>query len=174
MAYLKKLRHLAKENKYSELEQFCKSKLQFSPGDPDLMFYYAVALEEQGEYAKARNVFEKLYRITHDWLFRICEAIPEYMQGNSKTAKKILKKATEKENKSAANLFFAFRIAVNANDAEAAKEALWKAFAIDPEKTLGRLREFFEKTKEKRPERRKLFVALLGLLSDMRKEIGEG
>ena len=165
MAYLMKLKQLRKEKKYKELGEFCKEKLQFSPEDTDLLFYYAVSLEFMGEYDAAKNAFEKLFRITKDRIFRICEAIPEFMKGDRKKAVSILKYANKDDDP--AHLFFAFRIAMDGGEERLASEALKKAFASDPNKTILLLQAYFEGLHEKRPERLLLFVALLELLKEV-------
>ncbi len=165
MAYLKKLEQLLKEKKHMELKKFCKEKLQFNPEDTDLLFYYAVSLEMLGEYDAAKNTFEKLFRITNDKIFRICEAVPEFMKGNKEQAVSILKYATRKDS-DPAHLFFAFRVAIEGGEREIASEALKKAFASGPKKTVSLLQKYFAGLHEKRPERLLLFVALLELLKE--------
>lgn len=165
MAYLKKLEQLLKEKKHTELKKFCKEKLQFSSDDTDLLFYYAISLEILGEYDAARNTFEKLFRITKNKIFRICEAVPEFMKGDRKKAVSILKYATKKDS-DPTHLFFAFRIAIEGGEGRLASEALKKAFSYDPKKTISLLQKYFEGLHEKRPERLLLFVALLELLEE--------
>lgn len=166
MAYLKKLERLAREKEYVALKAFCKEKLQFSPEDTDLLFYCAVSMEQLGEYDSARNTFEKLFRITKDKIFRICEAVPEFMKGDREKAVKILKYAKKKDEKPE-NLFFAFRIAIDAGEGALASELLRKAFASGPRKTIQLLQEYFEGMHEKRPERLLLFVSLIELLREV-------
>jgi len=166
MAYLKKLEKLLKEKKHSELQEFCREKLQFKPEDTDLLFYYAVSLEMLGEYDAARNTFEKLFRITKDKIFRICEAIPEFMKGDNEKAASILKYATKKDD-DPGHLFLAFRIAIEGGEGALASAALRKAFSLGPSRTIVLLQEYFEGLHEKRPERILLFVSLLELLKEV-------
>jgi tetratricopeptide (TPR) repeat protein len=165
MAYLRKLRQLHKAKKYAELLEFCKGKLQFSPEDTDLLFYKALSLESLGRHDAAKNAFEKLFRITHDELFRICEAVPQFGKGERKSAVSILKYETKK-TEDAPRLFFAFRIASGQGEVKVAADALKKAFSINPKKTLSLLQDYFESLQEKRAERALLFVALLGILRE--------
>lgn len=166
MAYLKKLGQLLKEKKHRELKEFCREKLQFSPEDTDLLFYYGVALEQLGEYDAARNTFENLFRITKDKIFRICEAVPEFMKGDREKAVAILK-YTEKKDSDPEHLFFAFRVAIEGGEGALASELLRKAFASGPGETIRLLQEYFEGLHEKRPERLLLFVSLIELLREM-------
>lgn len=165
MAYLQELRQLHKGKKYSQLLEFCREKLQFSPEDTDLLFHEALALEGLGKHDSAKNAFEKLFRITHDELFRICEAIPQFGKGERKSAVSILKYETKKAN-DAPRLFFAFRVASGQGEMNVAGEALRKAFSLDHKKTLALLQNYFEGLHEKRAERAMLFVTLLGILRE--------
>ncbi len=166
MAYLKKLEQFLKEKQHAELQKFCREKLQFTPEDTDLLFYYAVSLEMLGRYDASRNTFEKLFRITKDKIFRICEAIPEFMKGDKEKAVSILKYATRKDD-NPEHLLFAFRVAIDGGEGRIASEALKKAFSLDPNKTIVLLQEYFEGLHEKRPERVLLFVSLLELLKEV-------
>ncbi|MBN2122471.1 hypothetical protein JW721_05470 [Candidatus Micrarchaeota archaeon] len=165
MAYLQELRALHKAREYAELLEFCKGKLQFSPEDTDLLFHMALALEGLGRHDAARNAFEKLFRITHDELFRICEAVPQFSKGERKSAISILKYETRK-TEDAPRLFFAFRLASEQGEANVAADALRKAFAVDHKKTLSLLQGYFEGLHEKRAQRALLFVTLLGILRE--------
>lgn len=167
MAYLRELRQLHREKKYADLLEFCREKLRFSPQDTDLLFYMALAFEFMGQYDSAKNAFENLFRNTHDELFRICEAIPQFEKGERRNAVSILKHETEK-TADAPRLFFAFRIASGQGEAEVAAGALRKALSTDHRKTLSLLQDYFEGLHEKRAERTRLFVTLLGILRESR------
>ena len=169
MAHLEKLKQLYQRGEYVQLQAFCKEKLEFNPGDPDLLFYYAVSLEAQKKYGAAKNAFEKLYRITNDLVFRICESIPEYKEGNTKNAGKMLRWAVDKENENVENLFFAFRVAVESGETKTAQKTLAKAIAIDPAKTREFIQGYFEKTGDLGMERKLLLIALLDFLRTMEK-----
>lgn len=152
-----------------QLQAFCKEKLEFNPEDPDLLFYYAVSLEAQKKYGTAKKAFEKLYRITHDLIFRMCESIPEYKEGNKKNAGKMLTWTVEKENKNVENLFFAFRVAVEEGEAKTAQKTLAKAISMDPVKTREFIQDYFEKIMGLGMERKLLIIALLDFLRTMEK-----
>jgi tetratricopeptide (TPR) repeat protein len=169
MAYLKKMEQLFSEKKYAELKAFCKDRLQITPDDPDVVFYYASALEAMGEHHAARNAFERLHRITKDLLFMICEAIPEFMDGQRDEAVSILKKATMEDEKES-DLFLIFRIAAERGETEIASDALIKAYRNDPQKTLQDLQVHIEGLHEQRPERARLFVTVLRILMDIAKK----
>ena len=88
------------------------------------------------------------------------------MKGDREKAISILKYANKKDN-DPAHLFFAFRVAIEGGEEGLASEALKKAFACDPDKTILLLQQYFEGLHEKRPARLLLFVALLELLKEV-------
>ena len=91
MVFLQKMQQMFTEKKYSELKEFCKAELDLRPEDVDLLFFYASALGALGENKAAKNAFEKLFRLTKDRLFLVCESIPTFKEGLCEEAEKELR-----------------------------------------------------------------------------------
>ncbi len=168
MVYLEKMQQLFSEGRYKELKEFCKAQLSIRPENVDLLFFYASSLEALGEHEAAKNYFKKLFSITKDRLFLICESISDFAQGNREGALVELDEVAineEDPNK----LFYAFKIAVQNKEPELGSKALYKSFKCAPKITIEKLQEFFEGFKEASSERRQFFIALLTFLSKLSK-----
>lgn len=170
MVFLKKMEEMFSQGKYAELLAFCREQKEFYPEDVDVLFNYASALEALGKYAEARNAFAKLFRITNERLFLICETLPDFMEGKEKEAVEALEKEIEEDNK-AESLFFAFEVAVKNDEPAVAKKAFLKAFEIDPKKAIELLQDLFEKSKGTVAQR-VLFVTIINVLKSLEKKKG--
>ncbi|MFP3949945.1 MAG: hypothetical protein ACLFUZ_02515 [Candidatus Micrarchaeia archaeon] len=166
MVYLKKMQEMFSKGKNKELNEFCREKLQYSHEDIDLLFFYGVTLNELGEHKKAKNIFRKLFNLTHDRLFLTCESISEFDDLNRADALESLSNAI-REGESLGNLFLAFRVAFENSEIEAARHALYMCFRRDPKKTISRLQEFFEKKQIKDADKRIKIVKMLNTLKDI-------
>ncbi len=163
MAYLKKMQNMFAKGEYAELNIFCKEKLEFTPEDVDLLFFYASTLNSLGKHKEARNAFHKLFIMTQDRLFLTCESIPEFDEFDREGALKSLAEAIKGE-KSVDNLFIAFEVAFANGEVEMARQALYFCFRTDSRKTVSKLQEFFEKKHIKDPEKRIMVVEMLATL----------
>lgn len=168
MVFLKKMQDMFSQKKYSELIAFCKEQMEFYPDDVDILFNYASALEATGRYAEARNAFAKLFRITNERLYLICETLPDFMEGKEKEAVAALEKEISEDDK-VESLFFAFEVAAKNGEPKVAKKALTKALQIDTKKTTQLLQELFEKAKVSMEERL-LLVTVIELLKSLEKK----
>ncbi|MCP4646920.1 MAG: hypothetical protein GY852_04185 [bacterium] len=152
--------------KYGELKKLCEHRLSLEPNDMDALFYYATVLEVTGDFEGAEKKFEKLYNITKDRMFLVCEALPEFMQGKRKEAAAKLRKVTEEEG-DCNKVFYVFKMAVQNGEINIGREALLKCLKIDSDKTRQNLSEFFASLKPKSMEERKFLVNLIILLNDV-------
>lgn len=166
MAYLEKLQKMFADGKYAELKAFCERELSLRSDDVDLLFYYASSLEALGEHEKARNYFEKLFRITKENFFLICKSIPSFNMGDRESAMEEIDKvlATEKDPNV---LFYAFKVAIKNDEISLAQAILSRAFRLSPEKTIENMQNFFEQIKGASVERRKFFISVINLLRSL-------
>ena len=168
MVYLEKMQQLFSQGKYKELKELCKSQLSIHSEDVDLLFFYASSLEALGEHEAAKNYFKRLFDITKDRLFLICQSIPDFAQGNRDGAVDELNEVAAKED-DLNKLFQAFRIAVQNGAPEVGSKLLYSSFKRDPKTTIVKLQEFFESVSDPSPERKRFFVTLLDFLNKLSK-----
>ncbi len=168
MAFLQKMQQMLSENKCRELKEFCKAELDLRPEDVDLLFFYASALEALGENKAAKNAFEKLFRLTKDRLFLICESIPDFREGLREDAEKELAEV-EREEKDVNKLFFAFKVAVGNGEIEVGRRVFYKCFTLDSKKAIELLEAYYESLHARSIEKRMFFVSVLGLLREVSK-----
>jgi len=166
MTQAQEMERLFNGKKYSELLQICKGRIDLFPEDVNALFYYASALHALGRYKESKNTFAKLFAITKDRLFLICESIPEFSGDGQEDAVSLLRKETEEDDK-AENLLFVFRVAIKNGEFDVANNALRKAFNSDPKKTIDALQEIFEKTHAKSIEMRLLFATVIKMLRNL-------
>jgi tetratricopeptide (TPR) repeat protein len=168
MVFLQKMQQMFSEKKYKELKEFCKAELDLRPDDVDLLFFYASAIEALGENRAAKNAFEKLFRLTKDKLFLVCESIPAFREGLREEAEKELEEV-EREEKDVNKLFFAFKVAVNNGELEIGRRVFYKCITLDAKKTSELLQAYYESLHANSIEKRMFFVSVLELLKDVSK-----
>lgn len=168
MVYLDKMEKMFTEAKYKELKEFCAAQLSIYSEDVDLLFFYASALDALGEYEVAKNFFTKLFNITKDRLFLICESIPDFAIGNRDEALAELEKAVDEES-DPNKLFLAFKIAVQNSEVDVGSRVLYKCFKNNPKRAMERLQELFESVTWASTERRIFFISVLSLLRELSK-----
>lgn len=169
MAFLQKMQQMFSEKRYAELREFCKAELDLRPEDVDLLFFYAGSLEALGEHKSAKNAFERLFRLTKDRLFLVCESIPAFKEGMFEEAEKELEEVA-REEQDLPRLFFAFKVAVENGKVEMGRKILHKCFSLDSKKTIELLEAHYEGLHARSIERRMFFVSILSLLKELGKK----
>ncbi|MFA6530309.1 MAG: hypothetical protein WCT31_01150 [Candidatus Micrarchaeia archaeon] len=164
--YAEKMNEMFAGKKYQELEEFCKRELSLYPKDIDLLFFYSSALEAQGKYSLAKKSFIKLFNITKDRIFQVCESIAEFAEGDRAQGEKTLNEITDKEE-NLDKLFKVFEVAIKNDEGNIGLRILQKCFMLNRKKTIEFLQELFEKSHERKPERALIMVNTINLLKSL-------